>query len=228
VRRWRTHFQAAGLGDPYIVMAQSHGETDPRPYGMDAAAGFPPHNHGFRGTNLRDAVERLDSAYCGTVFDYAEMAAAARAYLPSEFPFFPGVCPGWDNEARHPGVGICFKGANPDAYGEWLAAACQAALASPDPEERIVFVNAWNEWAEGAHLEPDRHFGYAYLVETARVVSDLSGCSNQGQSRPMPSRSASPHGKLREISKSAVKHVAFRGAKLAEWTAVILRRIARL
>ena len=43
VRRWRQQFKLLHLPNPYIVMAQAFGEEDPRPFGMDAAAGFPPH-----------------------------------------------------------------------------------------------------------------------------------------------------------------------------------------
>jgi lipopolysaccharide biosynthesis protein len=228
VRRWRTHFQAAGLGDPYIVMAQSHDDTDPRQYDMDAAAGFPPHNHGFRGKQVQNKLELLDPKYAGAVIEYAEMAAKAQAYRPSAFRFFPGVCPSWDNEARRPGEGICFTGATPAAYGDWLTAACENTFATADSEERIVFINAWNEWAEGAHLEPDRHFGYAYLVETARVLSRLAGVSPKGQPRDELRVAPWPRKLLRAVPKSAIRNVAYHGAKLAEGAARLLRRAARL
>jgi hypothetical protein len=51
----------------------------------------------------------------------------------------------------------------------WLESAVSRAMAAPNGDEHLVFINAWNEWAEGAYLEPDRHSGYSYLVETRRV-----------------------------------------------------------
>jgi lipopolysaccharide biosynthesis protein len=90
------------------------------------------------------------------------------------YVYFPGVTPQWDNEARKPNRGVCFVGSTPRKYGAWLEQACEQALAAPSPDERIVFINAWNEWAEGAYLEPDRHYGYAYLAETARTLDRMA------------------------------------------------------
>ena len=77
---------------------------------------------------------------------------------------FRSVTPGWDNVARRPGAGLVFFGSDPATYRRWLTAACAVAAHHPNPDIRIVFVNAWNEWAEGAYLEPDRRYGYAYLA----------------------------------------------------------------
>jgi hypothetical protein len=69
--------------------------------------------------------------------------------------------PGWDNTPRRRDASYVFHGANPLSFRRWLARASSAALAGDGTA--LLFVNAWNEWAEGAHLEPDARFGRAYL-----------------------------------------------------------------
>jgi len=223
VRRWRAHFQAAGLGDPYVVMPLASGTDDPRKHGMDAAAGFPPHRTGFNQAPVRDGVELFDRAYKGTVVRYADMVATALADHPDQFRYFPGVCPGWDNEARKPGAGFCVQGSTPAAYGAWLGAACARMLAEPDAQHRIVFINAWNEWAEGAHLEPDRHFGHAYLAETARVVARLAGLSPEALrevAAPVPARTHAPR-RIADLPDLVAKNLFYHASnatdRLAKW-----------
>jgi hypothetical protein len=61
------------------------------------------------------------------------------------------------------------QGATPAGYEAWLRSAVDRAAVAP-PGHRLVFINAWNEWAEGCHLEPDRHDGRALLEATRRVL----------------------------------------------------------
>jgi hypothetical protein len=188
IRRWRAFLLKNGAGDPFVVAAQTYGDFDPRPYGADAAAGFPPHNGGWELADERDAIRLLDPDFGGGTASYAALADRSLRNTSADYRVFPGVCTGWDNEARKPGKGFSFYGSTPAAYGKWLEmAACQAMTAS-DSDERIVFINAWNEWAEGAYLEPDRHFGFAYLAQTRRVVDGLAAASPQlrraGAGRP--------------------------------------------
>jgi glycosyltransferase involved in cell wall biosynthesis len=154
-------------------MAQAFNDEDPRAHGFDAALEFPPHKLGFTLPSINSRVKLFDPEYQGIVKDYEEMIERAAAVAPPEYKLFRGVCPGWDNEARIPGRGNVFACSTPEKYGRWLAMACKEALRATNPGERLVFINAWNEWAEGAHLEPDRHFGYAYLRKTAQVIRRL-------------------------------------------------------
>ena len=170
VETWREFLIKAGLGNPYIIMPQAFGDKDPRRYGLDAAAGFPPHNSGFALPSDRWKIKTFDPDFVGAVVSYEKMVSQALANRPTDFKYFPGVCPSWDNEARRPKRGFSFYGSTPQKYGDWLRAASEQALSASSPDERIVFINAWNEWAEGTYLEPDRHFGFAYLAETRRAL----------------------------------------------------------
>ena len=170
IRRWRSEFARAGFPDPYILMAQAFDAADPRLYGVDAAVEIPPHKVAQL-PPINAGLHLLDPGFAGHVVDYREVAKHAAGQPPPPFKLFRGVSPGWDNEARRPGRGFTLAYSTPAAYGDWLASACRAAThEASHADERIVFINAWNEWAEGAHLEPDRHFGHAYLAETARVL----------------------------------------------------------
>jgi hypothetical protein len=108
---------------------------------------------------------------------YDELIEKSVANTQKGFLLIPGVCPQWDNEARRPNRGFSLAGSTRAKYGEGLKAASHQAAKALTEDERIVFINAWNEWAEGAYLEPDHHYGYAYLAETLRVPQGLSNPS---------------------------------------------------
>jgi lipopolysaccharide biosynthesis protein len=183
IARWREFFQTAGLGDPYMVMPQVDTDEDPSEFGMDAVAGFPPHKVGWRLPDLAHEIRRFDWKFAGAVRSYDAMVEFEKASRPSHYRLFPGVCPDWDNEARAPQRGFSFHGSTPARYGDWLADAAAFAGRHAEPDERIVFINAWNEWAEGTYLEPDRHHGFAYLAQTRKTLDELSSPSGQDPGR---------------------------------------------
>lgn len=168
VVRWRQWCRDNGVGELYLVAVESFDQIDPRQYGFDATVEFPPLQANLVPVNAR--CDMLNEDFEGQVYDYREMRDffAGRAEPP--FRRHAGVAVNWDNEARKPGRGNIFVEATPAAYAGWLEQACRRTLAHSPEGERLVFINAWNEWAEGAYLEPDRRHGYAYLHATANVL----------------------------------------------------------
>ena len=78
--------------------------------------------------------------------------------------------PSWDNSPRRRERAHVFLNGSPEAYRRWLEAMVQQTRQLRFGDERLVFVNAWNEWAEGNYLEPDQEHGHAYLEATARAL----------------------------------------------------------
>jgi hypothetical protein len=162
------------MPDPYLVAAQTFSFTDPRQVDFDAAVEFPPHNVAV--TDIRNQLQISNPAYQGNVVDYREIVEKTAAAHPApDYKLFKTVFPDWDNEARKPGRGYTFAFSTPGRYKDWLLQAGKITLQEPDPDKRLLFINAWNEWGEGAYLEPDRKYGYAYLQATADALKELSG-----------------------------------------------------
>jgi len=168
---WRRKAAAAGLPGIYLVATTAFGFSDPAAIGFDALVQFPP--HAVSVPEITADVELLNPDFSGCVYDYKETVDAYLDILnemrgkPRDRAFFPGVMTAWDNVARKQGRGHVFHGASPKEFHRWLSAAARFSRAYNRPSERLVFVNAWNEWGEGAYLEPDRKFGYAYLWAVA-------------------------------------------------------------
>ena len=168
--RWRRLFAAHGE-NPIFVMAQTFDDVDPRPLGFDAAIEFPPHKLTKGLPQAFAALEIFDEAFEADVFAYEDLIAASLAEAAPDFPLIKTVVPAWDNDARRQGQGLTLVGSTPRRYQRWLTELI--ARARPVFGARIVAINAWNEWSEGAYLEPDVHFGAAYLNATARAVFGL-------------------------------------------------------
>jgi lipopolysaccharide biosynthesis protein len=166
--RWRRLARERGLPNLHLVAALTFGLRDPRPLGFDAAVEFPPHGEDLWQSTC--AVDGIDPEFSGAIFDFSAVVNRRLALPPPPFRLYRTAMAGWDNTPRLGQRATIFHGASPDAYGDWLRALVTAAQLG-HPEHRLVFVNAWNEWAEGAHLEPDKRFGAGYLEATRRAVT---------------------------------------------------------
>jgi lipopolysaccharide biosynthesis protein/SAM-dependent methyltransferase len=185
VTRWRTWCRDNGVGEIYLACTQSFDSVNPSQYGFDAAIEFPPNN-----MNLPSATHKVNGVvenFSSSLFDWKEMVRRSRNYLNPGYKLFRGVNPSWDNTARRKNKGNILYGSNPIDYQEWLLNALNyTKKIFPSKDERMVFVNAWNEWAEGAHLEPDEKYGYAYLDATRMAqVRALSYVSDQNKSNDL-------------------------------------------
>ncbi len=163
-RDCRAAFAQAGLPGVQLVYVESMEAVDqglrPADIGFDASVEFPPHG---RAVASRTAAEIVKEGWSGYRYDYPStvMAFIERGSVP--YPRYPAVFPSWDNTPRQPLKGTSFDGCDPDVFRFYVEEKIEEARQTLHGDNRLLFVNAWNEWAEGAHLEPDTQYGHQWL-----------------------------------------------------------------
>jgi len=187
---WRSEVERAGLSGIHLVAVETAWDLgwDATEVGFDAKVLFQP-QFGWLMTNVsrRHGRIQIESKDELQVYDYDVIRNALEDLDPVDYQRYETVFPGWDNTPRVGDRAVVIHNSSPSAYEEWLAQAVARARAEP-PDHRIVFLNAWNEWAEGCHLEPDIRHGHAYLEATRRA---LSASLPQRSRKPAASRAGS-------------------------------------
>ena len=189
LRIWADECARAEIGRPFVVAVLTRGATDPRDFGMDAGAERVLQD--WTAGGVRDIRERL-AAYDdlrGSVLPYDQVVHYYTDSIAAKsFPWFRSVVPNWDNTARYGADALLLHGSSPQRFQDWLQHCISHAREFLPEDRRFVLINAWNEWAEGAHLEPDSRFGYSYLNSVGRALSGISYADEFQRVFPLPER----------------------------------------
>jgi len=168
LRKLREKIQRISKKNPFIYCALTNSVFNPLDFGFDGGIQFPPHLLGIESINHK--VDFFaEKTYQGRVYDYVEVSEFYLKFLKTDYPVISCCAPNWDNETRQPSRGLQFAYSSPYKFEQWVRKCVKFACENSLPGgHSIVAVNAWNEWAEGAFLEPDVHYGHAYINALSR------------------------------------------------------------
>lgn len=165
LRNFRRIAQENGFPDLYIMLTNSFSfQDDVSEWGADALVEFPPHG-------ILDLMEKYRPSgyqnpyFNGKILDAGQFIETRKYMLGhGEQMYFRAALSSWDNTARKAvSKGVILQNLTPDTLKKWLLDIITESKKVHSKEEDIIFVNSWNEWAEGSHLEPDMKYGYAWL-----------------------------------------------------------------
>lgn len=177
---WRNEAISCGFPDLYLLCMDNFIKEDAVSVGFDAAIQFHPDYRYFNKMKppFKDRLIRklgLEESffYKHHVEDYEQYNNRVKNnnHLVSS-KVYPGITPGWDNTARKTKDGIIFLNSTPAKYKKALHDSLAAYKPFSD-DENFFFINAWNEWAEGNHLEPCQKWGLQYLEFTKQVLQNI-------------------------------------------------------
>jgi hypothetical protein len=165
---WRKLAADAGLKGLHLVGVNYRLRPDwnPLTVGLDASTlqPLPPKNGHMPVRYFSSKIKQFLSGKKSllTVHDYEDMLHKLIRKSAPEIPDYPTVLPNWDNTPRAGERGLVFHGSTPELFRQLFHRAL-SLIENQEPEKRIVFIKAWNEWAEGNYLEPDQKHGHGYL-----------------------------------------------------------------
>lgn len=140
-------------------------------YKLDAILEFLPHNISYQ--EYKPKFEKIaNKKFLGEIYDVEDYVKNKIYIYKTDCKVFKGLYPNWDNTARKCYTGSWIFQSTPKLYKTWLKDIINWTKENNKKDEQFIFINAWNEWAEGAHLEPDQKYGYAYLQATKEALEE--------------------------------------------------------
>ena len=182
---WREETINAGFDGLYLVRMENFEQSiDPALHGFDAGMEFAPerassgrkvmkdHSEGYL---LHKALHKLgikpDKRYENGLYDYRTLVREMSQKKTPDYTYFRCACPSWDNSARRKKNAIIYVNSSPADFKGWLEAVSKWTEENMSEQLRYLFINAWNEWAEGCHLEPDQKWEHGYLLAVKDTFS---------------------------------------------------------
>jgi lipopolysaccharide biosynthesis protein len=172
VEIWRAHARSKYGTDLYLICVQQSSETHPADFGYDAAVDFTPKWRSEDALPHSDYPKYLKDETSAVFFDYRKNTL--KSVLRSEqYKLYRCVYPMWDNSPRRKGTGaFIVVNSSIELFRRFLIEMSKLTVSSFEPAERFLFINAWNEWAEGTHLEPCKKHGDS-LLRICREISSM-------------------------------------------------------
>lgn len=163
---WKKYAKQKYGIDLYLMFFQHTNFAEPKEFGFDAALENAPNIRAHEAIckinkKIKDAPNTVCIDYLTNVFQYI--------FRPKpDYTLYSCVYPKWDNTARMKKKGtIVYMNSSPENFKKFLVEMTKKTL--KETSNHFLFINAWNEWAEGAYLEPDKDSGYTYLEIVKQV-----------------------------------------------------------
>jgi lipopolysaccharide biosynthesis protein len=170
--RWRLYAKSVGIENLHLCAALTHGNNDYKQFGFDSGVEFPPHN--IENIQVSNQEINFFNRFWGHIIPYETIAKSYLERNNENQLIYKTVFPSWDNTARRNSHALIIPNGTPKNYEYWLSKSIDLTKKYNNDQESFVFINAWNEWAEGCHLEPDRKYGRQFLEATLRAVKNTS------------------------------------------------------
>jgi lipopolysaccharide biosynthesis protein len=182
---WREECRRLGIGEIFLCRIDTADDTlPPREVGLDATVEFQPdwgklgiplgwrRRPQFQWNDLRFFLRRKLFGDDIQAFSYRNLVNSMSSRVSPNYLRFPCVTPSWDNSPRRRRGPMIFTGSSPNLFQDWLAKTL-VKLKNSKNIPHILFINAWNEWAEGNHLEPDQLHGRSYLEALREAIQSV-------------------------------------------------------
>lgn len=166
IEKWREICKDKGVGEIFVAVVNFYDTENISIYGADAFIEFPPHRFLDKETIIK-SIDGLNPDFHGTIYSYKKIVDRNMTIKREKSLKIPGCMLRWDNTARRTNASDILAEFDISLFKKWLTRSYYYARIFGN---NVMFINAWNEWAEGSYLEPDETYGTKLLAVVREVL----------------------------------------------------------